>query len=374
MEQCIGSLYGGFCGDAAGATLEFCREPITSSVVNRAMRMPGGGTLGVGKGQITDDSEMALALISVLANHDPRDGFPSDAVATAYSDWFKSNPFDCGQTCARATGSIVLEERWGVVHAPGTFMTEKAAAYNAFSQANGALMRCSPIALWARHMPALVIADYAKIDARLTHPHVNCQDANALFCVALAHLVENPGDVTGALEAAGSVPASDAVKGWLLLAASSTTIDDDDDDIDCTVNVGWVKHAFVLAFRFLRRCRRCRRGGGGVSYEIAIFKTLLKAGDTDTNAKIVGDMMGAVHGISAIPRHMLDPVFRFNCVSQGITRPSSCSVQTSHAEKFHAMLRIESSSSSNLRETYDAAHGHDHEAQRDLYGRDPQHR
>ena len=38
-----------------------------------------------------------------------------------------------------------------------------------------------------------------------------------------------------------------------------------------------------------------------LSYEEAIRRTLLLGGDTDTNAAIVGGLMGAYHGVDAIP-------------------------------------------------------------------------
>lgn len=47
--------------------------------------------------QITDDSELALALGAGLSQHDPATGFPEEAVAQQYGIWLKSNPFDVGE-------------------------------------------------------------------------------------------------------------------------------------------------------------------------------------------------------------------------------------------------------------------------------------
>lgn len=50
--------------------------------------------------------------------------------------------------------------------------------------------------------------------------------------------------------------------------------------------------AFTYAFYFLNKA---------ISYEEAIRETLYLNGDTDTNAAIVGGLLGAYHGYKAIP-------------------------------------------------------------------------
>jgi ADP-ribosyl-[dinitrogen reductase] hydrolase len=63
-DAAVGAMLGAFVGDAAGAVLEFAGVP-SEAAVEAAMRMPGGGVLSVGRGQVTDDSEMALCLAQV---------------------------------------------------------------------------------------------------------------------------------------------------------------------------------------------------------------------------------------------------------------------------------------------------------------------
>lgn len=45
-------------------------------------------------------------------------------------------------------------------------------------------------------------------------------------------------------------------------------------------------------------------------------------GDTDTNAAIVGGMIGALHGASSIPEYMKMPVLARGMNSPGIPRPA----------------------------------------------------
>ena len=89
------------------------------------------------------------------------------------------------------------------------------------------------------------------------------------------------------------------VRAWFDEALAAPSLD----AFDCVTNMGHVRHAFTLSMYFLRR---------GTPYERAIFETLKKGGDTDTNAKIVGSLLGALHGPAGIPRYMWEPVMSYD--------------------------------------------------------------
>jgi ADP-ribosylglycohydrolase len=63
-----------------------------------------------------------------------------------------------------------------------------------------------------------------------------------------------------------------------------------------------------------------------INFEEAIKITLMKGGDTDTNAAIVGGMVGAY---KQIPEYMLKPVLDFDCTAEGRhhKRPAKYSVK-----------------------------------------------
>jgi ADP-ribosylglycohydrolase len=56
-------------------------------------------------------------------------------------------------------------------------------------------------------------------------------------------------------------------------------------------------------------------------YVSALQDTLLRGGDTDTNACIVGGMIGALHGLDAIPADMRMAVLNRSADSPGNRRP-----------------------------------------------------
>lgn len=76
------------------------------------------------------------------------------------------------------------------------------------SKANGSLMRATPcilyllvlinsitiVGIFAHKLPASQIATLAKRDNNITHPHVTCGDCVACYSIAIAHLINHPGD------------------------------------------------------------------------------------------------------------------------------------------------------------------------------------
>lgn len=297
-------LIGGWCGDAAGATLEFYHGNITKKMAFKAMHMPGGGALNVAPGQVTDDSELELALLDALHNKDPFNGFPIEDVARNYIAWHKSIPFDMGMSCSKAFGFASSSRD----------MLNNAQKYNMHSEANGALMRIAGLAVWARDVPNDKIIEYAKMDATLSHPNVICQECNALYCLAITHLLKHEGDAKGAYQLV--LDNANYTKDWL---------NEPIDTLDARINIGHVKHAFRLAMHHLKL---------ETSYKHGIIDTLIRGGDTDTNAKIVGNVLGALHGMDCIPDYMSEPVMTFDCVKHnvkktliGINRPSMYGVK-----------------------------------------------
>lgn len=63
MDRALGCLLGVAVGDAAGATLEGRATQLLPAAAARAvMRMPGSATPYLGKGQVTDDTELTICL------------------------------------------------------------------------------------------------------------------------------------------------------------------------------------------------------------------------------------------------------------------------------------------------------------------------
>jgi len=301
LNHARGAMIGALAGDAAGATLEFLgRKPVAAEVEN-AMRMVGGGVWGTAPGQVTDDGELTLALALGLAG---QSAYDRNRVACSYRRWFLSSPFDVGH----ATHNALSE---GDPASPdfGAQMWLRAVKKNRDSKANGSLMRASAIGVWGagRSIGSTVFA--ALFDARLTHPNPTCQWAGVAYVVAIRHLLLNPGDAAGALKLAADM--LDEGEGDILEARSWLN-DALRGELPASYpQAGYIRIAFTWAFHHLSIQS---------SYESAIFATLARGGDTDTNACIVGGLIGALHGEKSIPEIMRGAVLDCD-TRQGRPRP-----------------------------------------------------
>lgn len=274
LDQASGCMLGAALGDALGAVLEFDRA-ITKEKVENALTLPGGGCWDVGPAQITDDTELQISLGWALVDKPNTYEQKLNSVAANYIKWIRSAPFDCGGTTARA---FTIDP-----NAPNlaTRMSANSARCNAVSQANGEIMRITPLAVWGHNLSEIELVTIARNDALLSHPHQVTQDCAAAYCIAIVHLIHHPADAEGAFVRANSWALENAcleVKQWL---AESR---DDCSQLDCSWrNIGWVKWGFTLAFYHLRL---------RTDFTEAMRHTLSLGGDTDTNAAIVGGIMG----------------------------------------------------------------------------------
>ena len=282
-----GCLLGQLAGDALGSLVEFQSPAEIHRHYPEGVRdLAAGGTWNTLAGQPTDDSEMALQLARTLLR---RGTYDPEAVLAAYRSWLDSGPFDCGLTIAS-----------GLRGRP-----------NPDSQANGALMRISPLGIFGAHEPLDRVAEWARQDAALTHPHAVCLQANALFARALAHAIATgcgAEDLYGKIrEWAAAEPVDPRLRETLDAAA-------EEPPADYLALQGWVLVAFGNALYQLLHAP---------SLEAGVIDTVHRGGDTDTNAAIGGALLGAVYGAEALPARWVDTLL--DCRPQeglpGVHRP-----------------------------------------------------
>ncbi len=98
MNRALGAYLGFACGDALGATVEFMSPKQIQKRYGVHTEMIGGGWLGLEPGQVTDDTQMSLALGRAIIDHH---GWNLRAVADNFLAWLDSDPPDVGNTCRR---------------------------------------------------------------------------------------------------------------------------------------------------------------------------------------------------------------------------------------------------------------------------------
>jgi len=175
-------------------------------------------------------------------------------------------------------------------------------------------MRVAPLGIFGQGRDPGAVADWARQDALLTHPHPVCQDASAVFAVAVAHAVAHgapPAEVAdAALEFAQAAALHPEVVEALVMARDRLP--------DFATHQGLVTVALQNAFFQLRHA----------APEAGLVDTVRHGGDTDTNGAVAGALLGAVHGVEALPLRWRTAVL--TCVpvegAPGVARPrpSSC--------------------------------------------------
>jgi ADP-ribosylglycohydrolase len=307
-NRAFGAVYGALIGDAAGGVLEFMGRKPTVKEAAKAFEMPGGGVFELAPGQFTDDGEMTVTLLRAL--YLTRGIFNATQVAAGYCNWADSRPFDIGL----ATRAAFKEPTRPSTVASNQLSTVQSQAqeHNADSKANGSLMRATPLGIAACRLNTQETIDMVKQDVVLTHPNEICIATTTAYVLALRHLILCPKDNLGAIKAASEYLKHNnaEVLQWLDDAANSNLP-------AATPQAGYVRYGFTYAFHYLEFA---------FGYRQAILETLAMGGDTDTNACIVGGLVGAYNGLNGIPKQALEKVLA--CKTEyGQPRPEAYTIK-----------------------------------------------
>lgn len=258
---------GAAIGDALGMPLEF-RAP---SPPNNLMREIISGRLPAGS--ITDDTEMALALVESLIAYRPLDAVDLSA---RFVDWFKRGPADYGFQTASMLRQISRGLNWETAASQSRRDAPDSAG-------NGSVMRCWPVALAYLQDPAQLLAD-SELQSLVTHPHPECV-AGCLFINDLLREI-----VLGSepVEAIMKVCAEISIPPGLLEVIEKAPKRKREE----LSNSGWVRHTLEsVIWGLMDTC----------SFEDALVEVVNLGHDADTAGSVIGALAGALYGVEDIP-------------------------------------------------------------------------
>lgn len=278
-RRAVGAYLGLAVGDALGATVEFLLPREIEAEYRVHKDMHGGGWLKLRKGQVTDDTEMTLALGRSILREGRVD---AQAAAVAFSDWMRTKPVDIGNTVRR-----------GIAHFRQTAEAEM--PENEHGAGNGACMRCLPVALCTLGAEAEAVDRANRIQAHVTH-HNRLSDAGTLCVIRMVQAAIFGGDKASLKRLVESLIAEERH-----FAFERKRIDNPSAYIVDTLRV-----VFQALF-------------ATDSFESALIDVVNRGGDADTTGAIIGMLAGALYGPAAIPvrwtRH-LDRHIKQEAVSQ----------------------------------------------------------
>ena len=270
QSRALGSYLGLAVGDAFGVTLEFLVPREIRERYGEHRDITGGGWLHVRPGQVTDDTQMALALgASILTEGEVR----PRAVAEAFDVWMRSKPIDIGHTVRR-----------GISHFRRT--GETAVPHGEFNAGNGACMRCLPVALAYLGADEAELEEANRLQSHVTH---NCELAD-LGTLAVLRMVQ------AALLGAG--------RDQLQRLAHELAVADKRYRYDgrrMENPSGFIVETLVAVFQSLFTKD---------SFEDALVDVVNRGGDSDTTGAILGMIAGALYGPDEIPRRWLGTLDR----------------------------------------------------------------
>ena len=288
-DKAEGIFYGGIIGDAAGSPCEFGgRQPgefsgrLTDDWFHKRTNRFGFEVVHE-PGQHTDDGDMMLTLWRGMQKLPLGDG-----LIELYLAWANSGTYSLGANTRKLLhGHRTVKIYWKKFKA--RFPDE---ASREACQTNGHLMRCAPLALIDDDEERARSVDF---DTGLTNPgrtsgkvaHIYVENVRALLLqdhsdpsviatVVRKHLGTEQGELATALRD-GLAPKGAFPR-----------------KVDGRKTKGWSLHGLSAAVHF---------GLHAETYAEGLKDVLLLGGDTDTNACIVGSLLGARFGAEEMRRH-----------------------------------------------------------------------
>ncbi|AGF85151.1 hypothetical protein QJ854_gp631 [Moumouvirus goulette] len=288
------TVFGAIVGDSLGSTFEFMKS---SEVKNKltSYNYLNDGLVGMGPfelipGQFTDDTEMALCIMSIINKNNGE--YNQHLVADKYHEWYLSNPFDMGKT---TKNSVSQSNR--------DLMITAAEKYNYQSMSNGSLMRLFGLVSMYYNKNIYDLTRAVSEDVVLTHSNHEMIKISVIYSLALWKAIQGE--------------SAENIYNWIrrkshhsdLIKSLCFAVDNKENkfiynfntyrikDIDSEL-FGFVGFAFWLMLICLKNYN---------NYRDAILYVVGFGGDTDTNACIVGAMMGALYP-DTIPKRWIKNV------------------------------------------------------------------
>ncbi|MGZ4967895.1 MAG: ADP-ribosyl-[dinitrogen reductase] hydrolase [Methylobacter sp.] len=263
LSRALGAYLGFACGDALGATVEFMSPKLIQKRYGVHRDIVGGGWLNLDAGQVTDDTQMSLALGQAIVDHQ---GWNIRAVADNFVAWMESDPPDIGNTCRR--GLIRYRDSGEVFSLPRDD-----------DAGNGACMRNLPVVLATLNRPDY-FTEWSLQQSRITHNHPLSNAATLTLGRIVNHLI-NGLDMDACQQEVELLINQHGEFAYSPYPgkASGYIVD----------TVQTVLHYFFSTD----------------SFESCMIATVNQGGDADTTGALAGMLAGAKYGVGQIPERWL---------------------------------------------------------------------
>ncbi len=294
INKVKGMIISACLGDALGAPFELRRSAsrvYTGNLVDNTVQCRGmfGSVRSFSIGQMTDDSEMLIILLSHIMANGGSSIKPIDELIKSYMEW-ANHPTTV--TMGKNTRACLKGIKTCRGHA------KRMERNDTSSQGNGFLMRCSPL--------VLVPEDEWPLDCMVTNPNEPSLQVQRIYLRLLRSLIE-----TGSI---GNIIDEAASENIDIITAVDQAISGSIRDVTGDTK-GWAVHGLYLAIYVVLHLQ---------SFPAMYAHVISAGGDTDTNACIAGAAFGALHGyerLQAEERSNLDVLFSCSTEDSTHVRP-----------------------------------------------------
>ena len=267
MSRAVGAYLGLALGDALGATVEFMTPREIQAQYGEHRDIIGGGWLKLKPGQVTDDTEMSLALGNALIE---AGGVDAVRIAQAFDEWMQSKPVDIGNTVRRG---IVRFRSHGATQGP----------VDDFDAGNGAVMRVLPVALVSLGAERDAVTLAAQTQAHITH-NAPLADAGMMAVVDMVQRAL----ISPERALADMIAIAHELERWSKAFIFTKKREQNPS--------GYLPDTLRAVFQAFSRTD---------SFEAALTDVVNRGGDADTTGAILGFIAGALYGKGAIPARWL---------------------------------------------------------------------
>lgn len=288
-RRAIGAYLGLAVGDALGATVEFMTPREIRATYREHRDLIGGGWLHLRRGQVTDDTTMALALGRSILHAGRVD---AHAAAEAFSDWMRGKPVDIGNTVRRGIAAYRISG-------------EPVSPINDFDAGNGACMRCLPVALATLGADPEQIAAANRAQAHVTHNNP-VSDAGTLTVIHMVQAALLGSTIPGYDSRDNAKAVIKRLADELVAAEPVFAYDRKRIENPSAYIVETLRAVFQSLF-------------ATDNFEHALIDVVNRGGDADTTGAILGMIAGALYGPAALPSRWvrrLDAAIRQECLEQ----------------------------------------------------------
>lgn len=291
-------------------------------------------------GQLTDDSEMALSLLYGIL--DSYQNFDPNKVAFYYLKWLITNPQDIGQTTLAALVTPFdsnLANPKNLIYSNKFYEIMSSINSVSTSLSNGFLMRKTPLCIYNYQFQITNNLDLmiktSQEDTRLTHGSEETVEASVFYNILINYIIryqaENPNASTKEIarfslaesvkymkENYKNTPSNANINKLIHLCENGKLSEYKFIPSTFFHQMGFYFHGLAKSIELLYRASQ----GEEIKLKSALIETINLGGDTDTNAAIVGGVLGALVGVGNEDLEYLIILVCFNPLESNIIRPS----------------------------------------------------